>query len=212
MNIADRIQLLRKSKGISQEELADKIGVSRQSVSKWESEQSCPDIEKIILMSEIFDVTTDYILKGIEPVADERENKPDAGIFALGATALNFIGIVVAITVWIERQIPSAVAAGLIFMGLGCLIHGIGQLVGMNKKKAWYIFGIINIWLLALIPISCVFNMADGIFGGHWIAIAPIPVLGNSLGAFGLCWLCYIVICFIFDIIMIKQIKKYKRG
>lgn len=68
MNIADRIQHLRKNKGLSQEELADKVGVSRQAVSKWESEQSIPDIEKIIIMSELFEVTTDYILKGIEPV------------------------------------------------------------------------------------------------------------------------------------------------
>ena len=68
MNIADRIQYLRKSKGLSQEELAEKVGVSRQAVSKWESEQSTPDIEKIIVMSEFFEVTTDYILKGIEPV------------------------------------------------------------------------------------------------------------------------------------------------
>ncbi len=69
MNMSDRIQYLRKSKGISQEELADKVGVSRQAVSKWESEQSTPDIEKIIIMSELFEVTTDYILKGIEPVS-----------------------------------------------------------------------------------------------------------------------------------------------
>lgn len=68
MNMADRIQYLRKTKGLSQEELADKVGVSRQAVSKWESEQSTPDIEKIIIMSELFEVTTDYILKGIEPV------------------------------------------------------------------------------------------------------------------------------------------------
>ena len=67
MNMADRIQYLRKTKGLSQEELADKVGVSRQAVSKWESEQSTPDIEKIISMSELFEVTTDYILKGIEP-------------------------------------------------------------------------------------------------------------------------------------------------
>ena len=65
--MADRIQYLRKSKGISQEELADKVGVSRQAVSKWESEQSTPDLEKIIIMSDFFGVTTDYILKGIEP-------------------------------------------------------------------------------------------------------------------------------------------------
>lgn len=68
MNMADRIQYLRKTKGFSQEELADQVGVSRQAVSKWESEQSTPDIERIIIMSELFEVTTDYILKGIEPV------------------------------------------------------------------------------------------------------------------------------------------------
>ena len=54
------LQYLRKTKGLSQEDLADKIGVSRQAVSKWESEQSAPDdIEKIIIMSEIFEITTD---------------------------------------------------------------------------------------------------------------------------------------------------------
>ena len=52
MNMADRIQYLRKAKGISQEELAEKVGVSRQAVSKWESEQSMPDLEKIIAMSD----------------------------------------------------------------------------------------------------------------------------------------------------------------
>lgn len=46
MNLADRIQYLRKQKGYSQEDLADKVGVSRQAVSKWESEQSTPDLEK----------------------------------------------------------------------------------------------------------------------------------------------------------------------
>ena len=44
MTLADRIQTLRKSKGISQEDLADQVGVSRQAVSKWESEQSIPDL------------------------------------------------------------------------------------------------------------------------------------------------------------------------
>lgn len=68
MTIADRIQSLRKSKGMSQEELADAAGVSRQAVSKWESEQSTPDLDKVIILSEIFDVTTDYLLRGIEPV------------------------------------------------------------------------------------------------------------------------------------------------
>lgn len=77
MNIADRIQHLRKVNGMSQEELADKIGVSRQTVSKWESEQSLPDAEKIIIISDLFDVTTDYILKGVEMLPKtESKEKP----------------------------------------------------------------------------------------------------------------------------------------
>lgn len=76
MNIADRIQKLRKAKGISQEQLADVVGVSRQAVSKWESEQSIPDLEKVILMSDYFGVTTDYISKGIEPTEN---NETKAG-------------------------------------------------------------------------------------------------------------------------------------
>lgn len=69
MKLADRIQHLRKTRGLSQEDFADKMGVSRQAVSKWESEQSTPDLDRIVLMSELFEVTTDYLLKGIEPVA-----------------------------------------------------------------------------------------------------------------------------------------------
>ena len=59
----DRYDLSRKRKGWSQEELAEQLGVTRQSVSKWEGAQSVPDIQKIIQMSEIFGVTTDYLLK-----------------------------------------------------------------------------------------------------------------------------------------------------
>ena len=73
MNISDRIQLLRKQRGLSQEQLADEIGVSRQLVSKWENEQAVPDVDKISFLSEYFNTTTDYILKGIEPVKLEEE-------------------------------------------------------------------------------------------------------------------------------------------
>lgn len=104
MNMADRIQHLRKSKGISQEELADKVGVSRQAVSKWESEQSTPDIEKVILLSNFFDVTTDYLLKGIEPITESDTERSDARIFSLIGSVFNFIGLVVAIMIWNKEQ------------------------------------------------------------------------------------------------------------
>lgn len=63
MTLAEKIMSLRKKQGWSQEELAERLNVSRQSVSKWEGEQSVPDITKIIQMSEIFNVSTDYLLK-----------------------------------------------------------------------------------------------------------------------------------------------------
>lgn len=78
MTIADRIQSLRKAKGMSQEELADAVGVSRQAVSKWESEQATPDLDKVVIMSDVFEVTTDYLLKGIEPVkTDDHKTMAD---------------------------------------------------------------------------------------------------------------------------------------
>ena len=63
MILADKIIDLRKRNGWSQEELADKLGVSRQSISKWEGAQSMPDMNRILKMSEIFGVSTDYLLK-----------------------------------------------------------------------------------------------------------------------------------------------------
>lgn len=73
MILADKIITLRKKNGWSQEELAEKLSVTRQSVSKWEGAQSVPDLNKILLMSRIFDVSTDFLLK------DELELAEDQG-------------------------------------------------------------------------------------------------------------------------------------
>ncbi|MFA5537245.1 MAG: helix-turn-helix transcriptional regulator [Bacillota bacterium] len=66
MNLAEKIQQLRKRNNLSQEQLADKLGISRQSISKWESGQSVPEVDKIIQLSDIFGVTTDYLLKKVD--------------------------------------------------------------------------------------------------------------------------------------------------
>lgn len=63
MILAEKIVYLRKKKGWSQEELAEKLDISRQSVSKWELDASIPDLDKIVKLSELFGVTTDYLLK-----------------------------------------------------------------------------------------------------------------------------------------------------
>ncbi|HEY8443672.1 MAG TPA: DUF5680 domain-containing protein [Clostridia bacterium] len=63
MIFSEKLQLIRKSKGLTQEELAEKLDVSRQAVAKWESGQAYPDIANLIQISDLFDVSIDYLVK-----------------------------------------------------------------------------------------------------------------------------------------------------
>ena len=63
MTLAEKIQKLRKENGLSQDQLALELGVSRQSVSKWELGDSMPDIDKILQLADYFQVSTDYLLR-----------------------------------------------------------------------------------------------------------------------------------------------------
>ena len=66
MTLGEKLQKLRKARGWTQEELSEKIGVSRQSLSKWESDGALPDTANIILLADLFGVTTDYLLREAE--------------------------------------------------------------------------------------------------------------------------------------------------
>ena len=191
MTIADRIQNLRKTKGISQKELADNIGVSRQAVSKWESEQSTPDVEKIILLSEYFEVTTDYLLKGVEPVGQKEKKSDITFICNTVATALNLLGIVMSVFIWYSTQETGAVIAGLVFVILGTMVHviGLGQSSGKQKISTIYRFWEINVWTVIFIPLALVYNVImEGI-------PAPYPMINiNTIYAFAVFWLVYFLI------------------
>ena len=76
MPLADKIMELRKKQGWSQIDLADRLDVSRQSVSKWEMAQAVPELDKIIKMSELFAVTTDYLLKDEVPGPESADAPP----------------------------------------------------------------------------------------------------------------------------------------
>ena len=77
MIFADKLILLRKKVGWSQEELADQMNVTRQSVSKWEGAQSVPDLEKMLRLSELFGVSTDYLLKDEIEEAEHIDSSDD---------------------------------------------------------------------------------------------------------------------------------------
>lgn len=72
MNFNEKLIELRKSKGLTQDELGDKLGVSRQTISKWELAQSYPDFQRLVLISDYFGLSLDVLVKDIE-VQDVRE-------------------------------------------------------------------------------------------------------------------------------------------
>ncbi len=103
MGMSERLQKLRKQESYSQEQLAEKLGVTRQAISKWESDQGNPDINNIIKLSEVYNVSTDYLLKGVEPIIEpiEIDSKKNIGdrIFRRMVTILLLIGGISAVAV-----------------------------------------------------------------------------------------------------------------
>ena len=101
MEFNEKLVKLRKEKGMTQEELANEIGVSRQSVSKWELGECEPDIAKLKEISKLFHVSTDFLLLDDEELhQDEKKNTPNATIIKIIPSiliGLGGIGIIVSI-------------------------------------------------------------------------------------------------------------------
>ena len=137
MILADKITDLRKKNGWSQEELANQLGVSRQAVSKWESASSIPDLDKIVKMSTIFGVSTDYLLK--DSLEEERDTEEilecNTAEFGMDEKAIQMISMETA-NAYLDllRNASSKIALGVLLCILSPIML-IG-LTGMSDKKA----------------------------------------------------------------------------
>ena len=201
MNMADRIQYLRKTNGISQEELADKVGVSRQAVSKWESEQSLPDLGKIITMSDYFGVTTDYILKGIEPVADKEQKSSEltSKIIYIASTAFVAIGLFSAFAGWYEKQTMDTVWGSMIVQAVGIAGYFIGRLFSAARPP--FAVNWLNLSGFLFMPFSMVTGaISIALFKEGWIAPYPIDIAHVALFV-----IVYISICAISFIVLKRR-------
>ena len=201
MNIADRIQYLRKTNGISQEELADKVGVSRQAVSKWESEQSLPDLEKIIIMSDYFGVTTDYILKGIEPVADKEQKSSELAskILYIASTAFVAIGLFSAFAGWYETQTMDTIGGSMIIQAVGIAGYFIGRVLSVARPP--FAVNWLNLSGFLFMPFSMVTGaISITLFKEGWIAPYPIDIAHVALFV-----IVYISICAISFIVLKRR-------
>ena len=202
MNMADRIQYLRKTNGISQEELAVKVGVSRQAVSKWESGQSLPDLEKIITMSDYFGVTTDYILKGIEPVADKEQKSSElkSKILYIASTAFVWIGLFSAFAGCYERQTMDTLWGSMIIQAVGIAGYFIGRL--LSAARAPFVVNWLNLSGFLFMPLSMVTGVISiAFFKQGWIAPYPIGIAPHLV----LFVIVYISICAISYIVLKRR-------
>ena len=163
MNLSDRIQYLRKARDISQEGLADQLGVSRQAVSKWESEQSMPDLDKIISMSDYFEVTTDYLLKGMEPVVQKEEEQSikhrRIASNICYQLSLGFVGLGIILSIILADflKISVLLTPVLIVQGVGLLVWGTGR--NLSEVRPSFQVKLALILFLLFVPLGFLSNI-----------------------------------------------------
>lgn len=192
MNFADKLQSYRKQRGMSQENLAEVIGVSRQAVSKWESGQSYPEMDKMIVLSELFSVSMDHLVKDVPnndtgmdyapPVTTtvdlkslfHYEYKSKRTLFGLPLVHIN-----------VGRGLY--VAKGIIAVGniaVGALSLGILALGGLCLGALS--LGLISLAGMALGLLLAVGGLAAGTVAIGGVALGVIAVGGLTVGMFSL--------------------------
>ena len=116
MSLGERIYRFRTQRNLSQEALAEMLNVSRQSVSKWENNSAVPDLQKIVLLADIFEVSIDELVKGTEEQHCGREEKPPVGgTGRLGAKVAGTILLCMAFLVVMLFLLMNAGVAGLLY-------------------------------------------------------------------------------------------------
>ena len=203
MTFGEKLQLLRKSKCMSQEQLATQIDVSRQAISKWELGESNPDVERIVQISNIFDVTTDYLLKDEQDSCISKitlqgnKNDVTAQILSISSVAFLTIGLFCAFGGWYTEQSAEAIWGGMIIQIVGIVCYFIGKIYSQSKIT----FGInfANLAIGLFMPISIVSSLLCR------QVISPYP---TDIYAIAIFIVIYIIALIFSYIILKKQQRK----
>ena len=140
MTIGERLLNLRKQKNLSQEELANILDVSRQTVSKWETDQSTPDFDKIVPLCNYFGITTDELLTGKENLVegnkdDSRKRFARNVAIAVGMYIMSVVSIILFATLFDKAELGVCVFFTIIALATGLLIYNGIVNGGEHKEK-----------------------------------------------------------------------------
>ena len=187
MTLAEKILHLRTQQGLSQLELAERLGVSRQSVSKWETGQSVPDLDKLIKLSDLFGITVDELVReGERPQPPRPAPQPSQVVYVRerrSLTATQRAGICVEAAGLILALLGVAwVGAISILLGVGLLLLGLPLLLA--RKHPWIILGwmVVGLSLVVFNPYTSIAPW--GLVGGVWEILVYL-----SLGERFICYL-----------------------
>ncbi len=187
-NIEERIQELRKAKGLSQEQLADILGVSRQAVSKWEGGQSLPEVEKLLAMSELFEVPVDYILKAeFQPKQNERNGaRLGAQILYAAATMLFAIAVAATLGQASDGTYTMDIYGGLIIESVGIMAFLVGFFLAGGKLLNKPLF-VVNVLLAGILPSMLISQTLLTYYPQPYSMFSPIAVLSFAVPYLAIC-------------------------
>ncbi len=211
MSLSQKIYDCRKKAGLSQEALAEKLGVSRQAISKWETGEATPEVGKLLLLAKTFGVTTDWLLS-----EDETQNGFEHHEYHKEQQNRN------ALPDWIDA-LPKTI---------GNLFRRFGWLIGVYVSVVGGIFAGMGLLMRTLITrmisssTDTFGNMVDGMFGGsalpgvgnqiidmdsfqsssiEWMVNNPVYIMGNAVMWFG-------IIVMMIGVVIAVMLRRYGRN
>lgn len=140
MTIGERLYNLRKERNLSQEDLANELDVSRQSISKWETNQSMPDFDKIISLCQFFNITTDELLTGNRDIVEAKENSIKSNYarnlaVAIGLYIFSIVSFLIFASGFKQPIIGVCVGLTLVAVATGIIIYN-SIMYGKKKVKS----------------------------------------------------------------------------
>lgn len=196
IKLADRLVELRKEHKLSQEALAEKLGLSRQSISKWERAEASPDTDNLIALAEVYGVTLDELLGNNEPKEPKQETQPQSKKEELSAKQI--------------KGKQNLKKSPLLFLGAIAVYAGGGIILGAFWwALMWILFPIVLGYTFSALSmyfedkkwLSIIFSTIAAIF----LAASLYIALGIILHLWGIAWLIFLAIP---AYVYVKVIKK----
>ena len=196
IKLADRLVELRKEHKLSQEALAEKLGLSRQSISKWERAEASPDTDNLIALAEVYGITLDQLLGNDKPKEPKQETQPQSKKEELSAKQI--------------KGKQNLKKAPLLFLGAIAIYVGGGIILGVFWwSLMWILFPLVLGYTFSALSmcfedrklLSIIFSTIAAIF----LAVSLYIVLGIAFGLWGLAWIIFLAIP---AYVYVKVIKK----